>query len=80
MENKEKNPRVVVIDRREDNGVLLTRRIAERYGTETCLRSSGKLIGRSERKHLKEMVRSSGWGCRIQCWSWESMHFGIAIH
>ena len=41
MENKEKNPRVVVIDRREDNGVLLTRRIAERYGTEKYLSLPG---------------------------------------
>ena len=41
MENKEKNPKVVVIDRREDNGVLLTRRIAERYGTEKYLSLPG---------------------------------------
>ena len=41
MENKEKNPKVVVIDRREDNGVFLTRRIAERYGTEKCLSLPG---------------------------------------
>ena len=38
MENREKSPRVVVIDRREDHGVLLTRRTAGRYGAEACLR------------------------------------------
>lgn len=79
MENREKSPRVVVIDRREDHGVLLTRRTAGRYGAEACLRLPAT-YRRSGRKHLREILRSSGWNCRIQYWSLGNMHFSIAMH
>ena len=79
MENKEKNPKVVVIDRREDNGVLLTRRIAERYGTEKYLSLPGtyrkigeeafKGNGKIERLGLPDSVLELGRACisALQC-------------
>ena len=78
MENREKSPRVVVIDRREDHGVLLTRRTAGRYGAEACLR-----LPATYRKIGEEAFKGnikSGWNCRIQYWSLGNMHFSIAMH
>ena len=41
MENKERNPKIIAVDRRGYHGVTLTRKAAERYGFERMLRLPG---------------------------------------
>ena len=41
MENKERKPKIIAVDRRGYHGVTLTRKAAERYGFERMLRLPG---------------------------------------
>lgn len=75
MENKERKPKIIAVDRRGYHGVTLTRKAAERYGFERVCCGCLAIIGRLRQKPLKGILRFY----RTLFWNWGQMHFVIAM-
>lgn len=78
MENKERKPKIIAVDRRGYHGVTLTRKAAERYGFERMLRLPGNLR-KIEAEALKGILRLNRWSWRILFWNLGQMHFVVAM-
>ena len=78
MENKERKPKIIAVDRRGYHGVTLTRKAAERYGFERMLRLPGN-YRKIEAEAFKGNLKIEQMNYRTLFWNLGQMHFVIAM-